>query len=105
MNPAKPRARKPLFLAEWDRVLMIHFEVDLAALQSETPFAIDRRDGRAFVSLVAFTIRGMRLRCGGVLGRLLVAPIATHEFLNVRTISLAMIPKRFSSWPNGCPIA
>jgi hypothetical protein len=74
-----------LFTADWDRVLMIHFEVDAEALQRETPFALDLREGRAFVTLVAFTLRGMRLRRGGLLGRWLVAPIATHEFLNVRT--------------------
>jgi len=74
-----------LFTADWDRVLMIHFEVDRDALQRETPFELDLREGTAFVTLVAFTLRGMRLRRGGLLGRWLIAPMATHVFLNVRT--------------------
>ncbi len=36
----------------------------------------------AYVSLVAFTMRGLRPRLGGAA---LLKPIATHEFLNVRT--------------------
>jgi hypothetical protein len=74
-----------LLVGDWDRVLMMHFAVDPAALQRETPFDLDLWRGEAFVSLVAFTMRGMRLRRGGVATRCLLAPIATHEFLNVRT--------------------
>jgi len=76
---------EPLFIADWDRALFIHFEVDPVALQREIPFALDLREGRAYVSLVAFTIRGLRLRFGGPLGAWLFKPIASHEFLNVRT--------------------
>jgi uncharacterized protein YqjF (DUF2071 family) len=76
---------EPLFLAGWDRVLMIHFEVDAKPLQREVPFQLDLWHGRAFVSLVAFTMRGMRPRFGGLLAALLFRPIATHAFLNVRT--------------------
>jgi uncharacterized protein YqjF (DUF2071 family) len=74
-----------LLLGDWDRVLMMHFAVDADALQRETPFALDLWHGEAFVSLVAFTMLGMRLRRGGVATCWLLAPIATHEFLNVRT--------------------
>jgi uncharacterized protein YqjF (DUF2071 family) len=76
---------EPLLLADWERVLMIHFEVDADALQRDVPFEVDLRDGRAFVSLVAFTMRGMRPRFGGKIAALLFRPIATHNFLNVRT--------------------
>jgi uncharacterized protein YqjF (DUF2071 family) len=76
---------EPLFYADWLRVLFIHFEVDAAALQREVPFPLDLREGRAYVSLVAFTMRGMRPRVGGRLGAFLFKPIATHNFLNVRT--------------------
>jgi hypothetical protein len=79
------RRGEPLFLADWDRVLMIHFEVDADVLQREVTFELDLRDGRAFVSLVAFTMRGMRPRIGGRLAAWLFRPIATHDFLNVRT--------------------
>jgi uncharacterized protein YqjF (DUF2071 family) len=81
----RSRKAEPLFIADWDRALFIHFEVDPLALQREVPFPLDLREGRAYVSLVAFTIRGLRLRFGGPLGAWLFKPIANHEFLNVRT--------------------
>jgi uncharacterized protein YqjF (DUF2071 family) len=46
---------------------------------------LDLLDKRAFVSLVAFTMRGMRPRLGGQLGAWFFKPVATHEFLNART--------------------
>jgi uncharacterized protein YqjF (DUF2071 family) len=76
---------EPLFLAAWERVTMIHFKVDAARLQRDVPFELDLREGRAFVSLVAFTMRGMRPRVGGKFAAWLFYPIATHDFLNVRT--------------------
>ena len=76
---------EPLFLAAWEHVLMIHLEVDAERLQRDVPFRLDLWNGRAFVSVVAFTMRGMRPRRGGKLTALLLRPIATHEFLNVRT--------------------
>jgi len=76
---------EPLFHADWEQLLMIHLEVDPIALQRCIPFKVELYDGKAFVSLVAFTIRGMRPRRGGWLGKWLLKPIATHEFLNVRT--------------------
>ena len=76
---------EPLFYADWLRVLFIHFEVDVGDLQREVPFPLDLHEGRAYVSLVAFTMRDMRPRVGGRLGVLLFKPIATHNFLNVRT--------------------
>jgi uncharacterized protein YqjF (DUF2071 family) len=79
------RRGEPLFFADWERVLMTHFEVDADALQRDVPFELDLRAGRGFVSLVAFTMRGMRLRVGGRMAEWLLRPIATHEFLNVRT--------------------
>ncbi|HEX8490696.1 MAG TPA: DUF2071 domain-containing protein, partial [Chthoniobacterales bacterium] len=76
---------EPLFYANWDHAVMIHYETDPDALQSCVPFELDLRNGRAFVSLVAFTLRRMRPRLGGRIGEWLLKPIATHEFLNVRT--------------------
>ena len=75
---------EPLFYASWDHAVMIHYEADPDALQSCVPFELDLLDGRAFVSLVAFTLRRMRPGRGGRIGEWLVKPIATHEFLNVR---------------------
>jgi uncharacterized protein YqjF (DUF2071 family) len=74
----------PLFLCDWLRAVFIHYEVAPEVMQREVPFALDLHDGRAFLSLVAFTMRDMRPRWGGRLGAMLLKPIATHEFLNVR---------------------
>ena len=64
---------------------MIHYQVDPAELRKIVPFQLDLCNGRGFVTLVAFTLNGMRLRWGGRLGRWLLKPIASHPFLNVRT--------------------
>jgi uncharacterized protein YqjF (DUF2071 family) len=76
---------EPLFVADWDRAAFLHFSVDPGLLQPWVPFPLDCREDRAWVSLVAFTLSGMRLRAAGRAGRLLCAPIGTHVFLNVRT--------------------
>jgi uncharacterized protein YqjF (DUF2071 family) len=64
---------------------MIHFEVEAAALQKVVPFPLELKDGHAFVSTVAFTLSRMRPRFGGRFTAWLLKPIATHDFLNVRT--------------------
>ena len=79
------RRGEPLFIAGWRKVLMIHFEVDAEMLQSDVPFQLDLHEGRAFVSLVAFTLHGMRPRFGGSFAAWMFRPVATHDFLNVRT--------------------
>ena len=79
------KAGEPLFLARWDRTVFIHYETDGALLQRQIPFELELRDGRAFVSIVAFTLLRMRPRISGRFGEWLFKPIATHEFLNVRT--------------------
>ncbi|MEY4483640.1 MAG: hypothetical protein RL693_1092 [Verrucomicrobiota bacterium] len=76
---------EPLFLADWERTLMLHYEVEPNILQPYVPFALDVLHGKAYVSLVAFTMRGLAPRRGGRACALLFEPIATHEFLNVRT--------------------
>src|SRR5204862_5450291 len=68
----------PLFHAGWRRTVFIHYEVDPAALQPQVPFPLDTRDGKAYVSLVAFTLADLRLAAGG-------PPFSTHGLLNVRT--------------------
>ncbi len=75
---------EPLFLAGWERTLMLHYSVAPEVLQPHVPFELDVRDGKAYVSLVAFTMRGLRPRRGGRIIRTMFKPIATHEFLNVR---------------------
>jgi uncharacterized protein YqjF (DUF2071 family) len=76
----------PLFLADWDRALFLHFRVDAQELQKAVPFALDLWQGKdAIVTLVAFTMRGMRPAVGGSVTRWLSSALATHEFLNART--------------------
>lgn len=75
----------PVFQADWLDAVFLHFETDPAVLQREVPWQLDLFEGRAFVSLVAFTMRDMRPRIGGRVSALPFTPIATHEFLNVRT--------------------
>lgn len=78
------RTRNPLLIADWQGALFLHYEIDARQLQPFVPFELDLWNGRAFVSLVAFTMRGMRLARLGALGALVCKPIATHEFLNLR---------------------
>ncbi len=76
---------RPLFLCDWLRTLMIHFAVPPRALQAAVPFPLDLYQGSAFVSLVFFTMRGLRPSLGGRLTSWISAPLATHGFLNLRT--------------------
>jgi uncharacterized protein YqjF (DUF2071 family) len=80
-----PAPWDPVLVADWDRTLMLHYEIDPAILRPYVPFPLDLRAGKAYVSLVAFTLRGMRPYRGGKLAAWLMRPIATHGFLNVRT--------------------
>ena len=73
-------AGEPLFYADWDNVIFIHYQTDPQELQRCIPYHLDLYDGSAFVSLVAFTMRGMRPRFGGSLGALFFKPISTHHF-------------------------
>jgi uncharacterized protein YqjF (DUF2071 family) len=76
---------RPLFVADWARVMMIHYRVEPSALQPFVPFELDTFGGSAWVSLVAFTMRGLRPYVGGRIGAMMTRPIATHPFLNIRT--------------------
>ena len=76
---------EPLFLADWLRLVFIHYEVPVEELQSVVPFELDQFEGKAYVSLVAFTMRRMRPRRGGRLAAWLLSPLATNDYLNVRT--------------------
>ena len=76
---------EPLFLADWDDAMFLHFAINSEFLRPHVPFRLDTIDGKAFVSLVAFTMRNMRFHRGGDLTRWLTWPIANHSFLNLRT--------------------
>ncbi|HLX69665.1 MAG TPA: DUF2071 domain-containing protein [Verrucomicrobiae bacterium] len=75
---------EPLFLADWLRPVFVHYEVPADALQSHFPFEIDLFEGKAYVSLVAFTMQRMRPFHGGRLTAWVLKPIARNDFLNFR---------------------
>ena len=76
---------RPLFRADWRDVLFVHYSIDEHVLAPHVPFELDLFEGRAWVSLVAFTQARFRPACGGRLGEWLMRPVATHGFLNLRT--------------------
>ena len=72
-------------LNDWVSVLFIHYEVDPDVLRPSVGYELDLFDGRAYVSVVAFTMRRLRFCVGGRMVSWITAPIAEHGFLNVRT--------------------
>ena len=76
---------EPVLLADWSEAVFLHFAVEPEVLQPFVPFKLDVYEEMAYVSLVAFTMRNMRPRRGGPWGAAILQPIASHEFLNVRT--------------------
>lgn len=74
-----------MFRADWREALFIHFQVEPAILQAIIPLEPDLYDGCAYVSLVAFTQKRLRPCVGGALSAWLSGPLASHEFLNLRT--------------------
>lgn len=76
---------RALFTADWVLPVFMHFRVDRDWLQERVPFEVDRFDGQAYVSLVAFTQQRLRPIYGGSISRWLSTPLAEHEFLNLRT--------------------
>lgn len=81
------REGAPLLTCDWVEVLLIHYAIDPQHLQPHVPFELDLFDGKAYVSLVAFTLKDMHVapRRMGRFGKLLASPLRTHRFLNVRT--------------------
>jgi uncharacterized protein YqjF (DUF2071 family) len=76
---------RPLFLADWCDMFFIHIEAPPEKLQAHVPFPLDLFNGSAYISLVAFTQKHLRPAFGGRLAAALLAPLAEHEFLNLRT--------------------
>jgi len=73
----------PLFRCSWDHAVFLHYRVEPKFLQPQIPFDLDLFDGQAYVSLVAFTVRNMRLSHPHL--KFITQPLHTHAFLNVRT--------------------
>ena len=98
-----------MFRGAWMSVLFIHYEVEPARLQAEVPFPLDLRDGKAYVSVVAFSQERLRFAFGGSLTNWVGRWFANHEFLNVRTyvrhggepgifFLAEWVPKRIATW-------
>src|SRR5687768_12355448 len=81
---ARPAVR-PWFIADWLDVTFMHFSIDPELLQPHVPFDLDLYDGRAWVSLVAFTQSDLRPANGGALTSWITRPVRRHVFLNLRT--------------------
>ncbi len=75
-------------IADWSPAVFIHYVVDPDVLQPLVPFPLDRRDGRAYVSVVAFVQHHLRPKAGGRITAVLSKPLASHPFCNVRTYVL-----------------
>src|SRR5258705_1653154 len=75
----------PWFFADWRDALFVHYAIEPGVLQRHVPFELELFEGRAWVSLVAFTQRRLRPAVGGRWTSWAMAPVATHPFLNLRT--------------------
>jgi uncharacterized protein YqjF (DUF2071 family) len=82
---ATEQVARPLFLADWCEMFFMHFAVAPEMLQPRVPLEVDLFDGKAYLSLVAFTQRNLRPAFGGRIAAALLSPLASHEFLNLRT--------------------
>lgn len=77
---------RPAFLCDWVDATFVHFAVEPRWLQPSVPFELDLYQGKAYVSLVAFTMRHVRpAALDSRLGEMLLRPIMPCRFLNVRT--------------------
>src|SRR5688572_23006211 len=73
------------FMADWRNALFIHLRVDPQSLAWHVPLELDLFEADAYISFVAFTQCNLRPAFRGRLAQLLAAPLAHHEFFNVRT--------------------
>jgi|SRR5579871_6039750 len=76
---------RPLFRGAWMSALFIHYEIEPGKLQPHVPFRLDLHEGKAFVSVVAFSQERLRFAFGGRTTNWVGRWFANHEFLNVRT--------------------
>ncbi len=60
--PTRRPAGRPVMRQEWDHLLFLHWEVPADAIRRLLPpgLEVDTFEGRAFVGLVPFTMRGVR---------------------------------------------
>ena len=74
-----------MLTADWLDVIFVHFRIPPEWLAPLVPLPLDLFRGDAYVSLVAFTQSRLRPTVGGRISEWFAAPLAEHEFLNVRT--------------------
>lgn len=57
-----PRGRSPWMAQTWKSLLFLHWEVDPGRLQATLPrgLTVDTHDGRAYIGMVVFFMRGIR---------------------------------------------
>jgi uncharacterized protein YqjF (DUF2071 family) len=82
---ARGRMARPLFHADWMGAVFLHYEMEPAVLEPWVPFDLDLREGSAYVSLVAFTLSGLRCDLAARVSEWVLRPISDHFFLNART--------------------
>jgi uncharacterized protein len=76
---------RPLMFSDWINAAFIHFEVEPRLLQPQVPFKLDLFEGKAYVSVVTFSIQRLRTALAGRFTETLFRPLSNHEFFNVRT--------------------
>ena len=72
-------------MSDWLEAVFIHYKIDARILQRAVLFPLDQREGMAWVSVVAFTMRRLRFARRGKFSEWLCRPAATQRFLNLRT--------------------
>lgn len=81
-RPWKIPNTKWKYYQEWNKVLFLHYQVELKDLQKFIPkeLEIDLFEGKPWVSVVAFTMKNIRFR-----NFLAFPPISTFHEINIRT--------------------
>ena len=74
-----------LFGGDWESLGMVHLEIPAQELQPSIPFQLDLFERTAYVTLVFFTMRGMRVTRGPRILNWLLYLFREQRFLNART--------------------
>ncbi|MDZ4817091.1 MAG: DUF2071 domain-containing protein [Verrucomicrobiota bacterium] len=77
--------KRPLFVNDWVNMFFLHWAVDPKQLQPLIPLPLDLYMGKAWVSVVAFEMKKLRLSGLGALGEIVCKPASDVHFLNLRT--------------------
>ena len=60
----RPQDRTPVMYQRWEELLFLHWEIDADVIQQSLPpgLFVDRHQGKAYVGIVPFLMRGIRPR-------------------------------------------